>query len=241
MTSKPDLYLLTGWGARYLRGVAPMVLWYAMSADSVARSNAAITVATAQSDASLVERVRAGDEAAFESVFRRWYAELVRFSLVYTGHNQQVAEDLVHDVLFRVWEQRARWNPAGTIASYLFRAIRNRCIDYARHAAVEQQWRKETAESFSFDDRALLGSRVAEANEEVELSELQAAIMRGVERLPSRCQQTFLLHRDHGLTYDEIAAVMQTSPKTVKAQMGRALQSLRSYLSPYLKEFWPDV
>jgi RNA polymerase sigma-70 factor (family 1) len=199
-----------------------------MSADFAPRSNAPVTVATDESDASLTERIRTGDEAAFELIFRRWYAELVHFSLSYTGHNQQVAEDIVHDVLFRVWEQRTRWNPTGTIASYLFRATRNRCIDYARHVAVEQKWRRESKES-----GALLLSAVAQANEEVELSDLQAAIVRGVARLPQRCQQAFMLHRDHGLTYDEIALVMQTSPKTVKAQIGRALQSLRNYLAPF--------
>jgi RNA polymerase sigma-70 factor (family 1) len=218
-----------------LRAVAPTVLWYAMSADFVPRSNASVKVATDESDASLTERIRSGDQAAFEIIFKRWYAELVYFSLSYTTNNQQVAEDIVHDVLFRVWEQRARWNPTGTIASYLFRATRNRCIDYARHAAVEQKWRRETAESYSHASGALFGLDVAQANEEVELSDLQAAIVRGVARLPQRCQQAFLLHRDHGLTYDEIAAVMQTSPKTVKAQIGRALQSLRHYLAPFLK------
>ena len=199
-----------------------------MSADSAPKSNASVTIAADESDAALAERVRSGDEAAFEIIFRRWYAELVQFSLSYTGHNQQVSEDIVHDVLFRVWEQRTRWSPSGTIASYLFRATRNRCIDYARHAAVEQKWRREAA-----DSDAPFASSTAQANEEVELSELQVAIVRGVARLPQRCQQAFLLHRDHGLTYDEIAAVMQTSPKTVKAQIGRALQSLRHYLAPF--------
>lgn len=211
-----------------------------MSAKS-APGSAAITVPAEEADAILVERVRSGDEAAFELIFRRWYAELIRFSLSYTGHNQYVSEDLVHDVLFRVWEQRVRWNPSGTIAAYLFRATRNACIDYARHAAVEQKWREEAAESISIDGRTPFGCKVTEANEEVELTELQAAIIRGIDRLPSRCQQAFLLHRDHGLKYDEIAVVMQTSPKTVKAQMGRALKSLRSYLVPYLKESWPDT
>lgn len=207
-----------------------------MSGDAATKSNQVSAAAIEESDELLVDRVRSGDEAAFEAIFRRWYAELVRFSLVYTGDDQQVAEDLVHDVLFRVWDNRFRWNPAGTIASYLFRATRNRCIDYARHAAVERNWNHEAKASISIE-----GPRAAHANEEVEASELQAAILRGVDRLPSRCRQAFLLHRDHGLTYDEIAAVMQTSPKTVKAQMGRALQSLRSYLGPYLKEFWPDM
>lgn len=204
-----------------------------MSADRAPKSSRATTAAD-ETDAAITDRIRSGDEAAFEIIFRRWYAELVHFSLSYTGHDQQVSEDIVHDVLFRVWEQRTRWNPAGTVASYLFRATRNRCIDYARHAAVEQKWHLETTDSRSPDSSAFV-SNAAQANEEVELSELQAAIVRGVARLPQRCQQAFLLHRDHGLTYDEIAAVMQTSPRTVKAQIGRALQSLRQYLAPFLK------
>lgn len=189
-----------------------------------------------ESDAALIERVRAGDDAAFERLFHGWYENLVRFALPYVQGDQTVAEDLVHDVLFRVWEQRARWEVRGTLAMYLFGAVRNRCVDHARHRGVERRWHREAAWSVTPEDAGLAfaGRVPPRADEAAELHELDAVIRRAIERLPERCRQVFLLHRTHGLTHAEVAAVMDISQKTVQEQMGRALKALRLAVGPFL-------
>jgi RNA polymerase sigma-70 factor (ECF subfamily) len=173
-----------------------------------------------------VARIRAGDAAAFEAMFRRYYEPLLRFALTYLPV-RETAEDLVQDVFYRIWEQRERWAVRTTLAAYLYGAVRNRALDYVRHQLVEQQW----------EERALLARDVtaaalrvppASALAQLELDELDLVIRRAVDRLPERCRQTFLLSREHGLAYAEIAAVMGTSVKTVKIQMGRALKALRA-------------
>src|ERR1041384_1954085 len=74
-----------------------------------------------ESNSSLVSRIRAGDDAAFEELFRGYYANLVRFALQYLQGDLDAAEDVVHDVLCRVWEHRARWTVRGSVATYLSR------------------------------------------------------------------------------------------------------------------------
>jgi RNA polymerase sigma-70 factor (ECF subfamily) len=54
-----------------------------------------------------------------------------------------------------------------------------------------------------------------------------------VEALPPRCRQAFLLRRQHGLSYAEIAQVMGIAPKTVEVQIGAALRTLRARLAHF--------
>ncbi|HJU73447.1 MAG TPA: sigma-70 family RNA polymerase sigma factor, partial [Gemmatimonadaceae bacterium] len=70
-------------------------------------------------------------------------------------------------------------------------------------------------------------------DESVTESELAAAVRAAVDRLPPRCREVFMLSRDSGLTYGEIAKALGISIKTVETQMGRALKALRESLKIY--------
>lgn len=177
-------------------------------------------------DAEWAARVRAGDEGAFEALFRMYYAPLVRFAHSYV-REREAAEDLVHDVLFRVWERRAQWELEGSLKTYLFSAVRNRTLDYLRHLAIRRRSAAEPGASG-------VPLRLAGADEAVESDELADTIARAVARLPERCRQTFLLQRQEGLSYEEVARVMGVSSATVKIQMARALKALRAALGPLL-------
>lgn len=188
------------------------------------------TPAAPASESEWIARICAGDEAAFGALVETYYARLYRFALRYV-HQREIAEDLVHDVLFRIWQQRAQWKIRDTLATYLFAAVRNGAINYLRHELVERRWRARAAVQPADAEWHRPGER---ADTAVELSDLDRAIARTVERLPPRCRQVFVLSREHGLSYAEIAAVMEISPKTVQIQMGRALKALRAALKPFL-------
>ena len=190
-------------------------------------------------DCDWYELVRRGDVGAYEAMFRAHYEPLCRFVLGY-DIPREAAEDLVQDVFFRIWEQRARWELQTTLAAYLYGATRNRALDYVRHRLVVRQWEARAART---GGRSLVGTicaRTEPADERLELRELDAAIQRAVAQLPERCRQTFLLSRVHGLGYADIAAAMDVSVKTVKVQMGRALKALRVSLAPFTSAALPE-
>ncbi|MGH7719264.1 MAG: RNA polymerase sigma-70 factor [Gemmatimonadaceae bacterium] len=184
-----------------------------------------------RAESSFVDAIRAGDETAFEALFRAYYVGLLRVALGYV-RERGAAEDLVHDVLFRIWEQRAQWDVRDALPAYLYGAVRNRSLDYLRHQRVERRWRERVvARVLPIAD---IVQHPEQADAGVELNELDAAITRAVDRLPERCRQVFILNRQHGLTYAEVGRVMGISPKTVHVQMGRALKALRAAITPYL-------
>lgn len=179
-----------------------------------------------------IAQIREGDVAAFEAIFREYYEKLLHFSLGFIG-SREAAEDLVQDVFVRIWEQRHGWEVRESVAAYLYGSVRNRCLDHVRHRLVERQWAEHVvAVRASAGDGLQRAPEAADAA--IEEDEIDRALRAAVDRLPERCKQTFVLSREHGLTYHEIARVMGVSTQTVKIQMGRALKSLRLSLAPFL-------
>src|ERR1700689_4645051 len=87
----------------------------------------------------LVAAVRAGDREAYERVFRAHAAGLTTFVERYV-RSPDVAEELVQDLLLAVWRDRARWDPAGSIGGYLYRAARNRAFNWLKRAHIVSAW-----------------------------------------------------------------------------------------------------
>ena len=173
----------------------------------------------------LIERLRRGDEAAFDAIFRAWYPSLVRAaeSLV---RSRAVAEEVVQDVMLELWKRRENIATDSSPQAYLFQSTRNRSLNYLRHQRVERDAEPQLSRDEGVESTA--HSLVVE-------DEIHVAMKRAVDRLPVRCREVFELSRTHQLKYSEIAEVLGISIKTVEAQMGKALRILREELAPWLK------
>jgi len=163
----------------------------------------------------------------FEKIFRRYYKPLHGFAFSYVKQAQQ-AEDIVQSVFLNIWAQRKSWNPPGTVKHYLFVAVRNEALNIIRHDQVVDDAEEEVVQRF----RELKQTGPIDLDPDIE--ELQKAIQKGIERLPDQSRKIFLLSRRSGLTYSEIAEVLDISINTVGTQMGRALKYLRNHLSDYM-------
>ena len=172
----------------------------------------------------LIDRLRKGDEAAFDAIFRAWYPALVRAaeSLV---RSRAVAEEIVQDVMLELWKRRAHIAEGSSPQAYLFQATRNRSLNHIRHERVERQAEPQINREEGVDSIA--------HSEMVEV-EIHAAMRRALDKLPARCREVFELSRTHGLKYSEIASTLEISIKTVEAQMGKALRILREELAPWI-------
>lgn len=176
-------------------------------------------------DAELLRRLRAGDERALEAIFRAHYAGMCAFVLRFV-HAPDVAEELVQDVFLKLWTKREQISEIDALKTYLYRAARNTALNSLRRRKLEQNWEAQEAAH---------GEPVSNVSPDQETStdELALAVKGAVDRLPGRCREVFLLSREGGLTYLQIAASLGISIKTVETQMGRALKSLRSALAKY--------
>ena len=172
----------------------------------------------------LVARIRAGDEAAFEVMFRAYYDPLCRHVAPYLG-SRDAAEDAVQGLFVRIWEDRARWG-VSDLGHYLYTAVRRRAISQVRRIAVQRR----AAPLLILEETG--GAGRAQPDAEFDAEELWRRLERVLDTLPPRTRAAFLLSRGEGLSYHQVAARMAISPKTVGVHIGRALAVLRNTLSP---------
>ncbi len=161
--------------------------------------------------------IAAGDRAAFEALFRLHYRPLCAFAMGYVQDADQ-AEDLVQDLFFRLWLDRAKVTISTSMKAYLYASVRNRCLN-----AVKAGGRMRVLNER--DDRPEEDVRTEDEHTE-RIARVQAAI----EALPEERRRVFKLSRYEGLKYHEIAARLGISVKTVENQMGSALKTLRTEL-----------
>lgn len=183
-------------------------------------------------DVELIKRLHKGDEDAFEIVFTKHFVKLCLYAEHYT-RDKQIAREIVGDFFCDFWENCTNINIESNLTGYLGRSIHNRCLKYIRHEKVKQKHIERS--SYLFTDRELLEPASGDFTEALLIShELEKDIKDAIESLPSQCKEIFLLKRYDNLTYREIADKLDISVNTVKTQMTRAMQKLRSELEDYL-------
>ena len=168
------------------------------------------------------------DQHAFKLFFDHFYPRLLKFALYFLESNQ-AAEEIVSTVFIGIWNNRGKLPKIERIEAYLFSSVRNKSFSYLRDNKRIQLRELGSEESLlvpSFDN----------PESEFLSNELKDIIFEAINKLPPRCKMIFLLIREDGLKYHEVAELLDISPKTVEAQMGRVLNKLRESLSPYLKE-----
>jgi RNA polymerase sigma-70 factor (family 1) len=166
------------------------------------------------------------DESAFEQVFRAYSDRLCAFAAQYLG-SSEAAEEVVEDVFLNIWRARNTWLVTGSLKSYLYTATRNQALNVLKRQGVERRHLDMVAAN---PDKP----HSAPADADLVAEDFRRAAERVIAALPDRCREVFLLHRQHDLSYAEIAAAMDITVKTVENQLGRALKLLREKLQDYL-------
>jgi len=168
----------------------------------------------------------ADDAEALDTLVRRYSTSLERyaFSLIRTP---DLAADIVQDVFVRLWERRQSLDVHRSFASYLHRMVRHRALDLLRH----EQVRERAEQAIRLDPDPERRSARNEGADRVDEAEFWTRVSAALDSLQPRCREIFQLHRDHGLSYAEIAAMLEISLPTVYNQMAKATKRLAEYLA----------
>lgn len=171
-----------------------------------------------------MDRVREGDTDAFHAIYSRHGQAVFAYLWRQTG-DQALAADLRQDVFLRLWEIRRRWQPGGSLRSFLLGVGRGLVIDHMRKLRVRDDAEPQVRELMS-----VVPPRPDEVTQERILA---YAIEVALRQLPDRPREVFSLKRDAGLSYQEIAELLGISPRTVEVHMGRALAALRDAVAAH--------
>lgn len=178
-----------------------------------------------QTEIETYEAFRVGDETAFEMIFKSYYSTLCRYANSFLEDPQE-AEEVVQSSFINFWERRQSLDITVSIKSYLYRAVRNSCLNVIKHERVK----REHAQHEVFMQA---GSFEAPA-QTLATDELEQRIYEAMQKLPEQCRLVFQMSRFEELKYQEIADQLNISIKTVENQIGKALKIMREQLRDYL-------
>jgi RNA polymerase sigma-70 factor (ECF subfamily) len=169
-------------------------------------------------------------DAWFRQLFLDHYAPLCRYALR-GGLERAEAEEVVQDVYARLWLAPCALQMAASPAAYLHGAVRNALFNSRRKARTVRRLH----ENARADHRSPgVGNDLGHPPDAlVERAALARAIQTAIDQLPDRGREALLLQRESGLSYAEIAVVMDISESTVKTHIARALAVLREKLAPW--------
>lgn len=167
-------------------------------------------------DAILVARTRAGEREAYGILVQRHQQVLYRYGRG-MGLDHDSALDIVQDTFIKGYTRLADCRDAAHVRAWLFRILRNRCLDHLKNLRTM---------SISMDDipESDLGAGGGGA-------ELSATLHDALNRLPVSLREAFLLKHDAGYGYDDIAEMTGANASAVKMRVHRAREKLRGMLT----------
>jgi RNA polymerase sigma-70 factor (ECF subfamily) len=180
-------------------------------------------------DAQLMLEFRDGDEGAFDALFRRWAARLLRY-LARMVQEPAVAEELVQEVFLRVHRARERYAPGARFSTWLFTIATNLARNELRRPQqrVREQSLDEGADGPAFE----LAGGGPRADDVAHARRVGASLEAELAALPDRQREALWLAAVEGFSYAEVAGMLATSESSVKALVHRARATLAERLGP---------
>lgn len=176
---------------------------------------------TAATDVELVERVRAGDGAAFDALVERHMRRAYRIAYRMLGHRED-AEDLVQEAFLTVLEKVETFDTGREFAPWFNKILINRGLNSRKSRSIRQ------TETIPDDAASLFASPARDA----EMAETAVRVRSAVEALPDRQRVIVTLFELEGYSGTEIAEMLGISPGTVRWHLHEARRTLRDSLAP---------
>jgi RNA polymerase sigma-70 factor, ECF subfamily len=176
----------------------------------------------------LFGQIKSGDQKALELLFSIYFPRLNDFARNVV-QDDVISQDIVQEVFVQVWEKRNEIVNIN-IEAFLFRLVRNRCIDYIKHLKVVHNRMHEIQVSSKYEELYRIDFVGNEPYVLIE-QELKQKIEKTIQSLPERCREVFILSRLDGLKNKEIAEKLNINIKNVERHLSRAMQSFRKNFS----------
>jgi RNA polymerase sigma-70 factor (ECF subfamily) len=167
-------------------------------------------------------------KSEFDYLFRKYFPRLRAFARVIVKEDE-AAKDIVQEAFIKSWEEKdhIEWK---TFESYLFRMVRNRCLNHIRDKNLAQQKKQDLTELNRFEEIY----RIDFVRNEPYLifeKELKDKLNQAIDQLPPRCKEVFVKSRMEGMKNREIAEELDINIKNVERHISSALKTLKKHFA----------
>jgi RNA polymerase sigma-70 factor (ECF subfamily) len=182
-------------------------------------------------DAALMVAFQQGDEGAFRTLYERHAPAMYRFCHHFV-RNAARAEELAQDVFLNVYRARDRYRPTARFQTFLYRVASNHCLNEVRRGGRDRPAERAPADGEPGGLDAL-PSGDATPEDLARARALEDAVRALLARLPEKQRAALVLCRFEGLSYEEIAQVLETTVSAVKSLVHRATVAAAGALAPF--------
>ncbi len=187
-------------------------------------------------DAQIMLRVKAGDDAAFDYLVEKYRRPMMSF-MYRMARNNAVAEELAQEVFLRVYRSRKTYAANAKFTTWLYRIASNLALNHARDSRHQRP--EVTASLDEPDAETGMTLDVADdsltAEQAIVRHERLAAIRKHVQALPERQRIAVLMHKYQEMDYRQIAEVLKLSESATKSLLFRAYETLREKLQEFVR------
>jgi RNA polymerase sigma-70 factor (ECF subfamily) len=188
-------------------------------------------------DKELIQKIAAKDHAAIKALVDRYQALVINTCYNLLG-NRQDAEDVAQEVFFQVYKSAKRFRQEAKLSTWLYRIAVNRSLNFIRDNK-RFRWLESLSSLLEGEHQRV--SDVSTSNSDrpdvaLEEKEQNVIAKKAIDSLPEKQRAAFVLHKYEGLSYQEIAEVLQRSLSSVESLIHRAKLNLQRKLIHRLKE-----
>ena len=170
----------------------------------------------------MLAAVALNDQSAYKELFILLHGRLKQFAYSILKSNEE-AEELVSDIFIRVWEKRDQLPAIESPLLYFFAAAKN--------LALTRLGKQKQQQSISGEDWLVQMNSIYFDPEKLLITEeMMRQVKKAINDLPPRCRLIFKLVKEDGLSYKQVAAILDISTKTVDSQLCLALKKLAAIL-----------
>ncbi|HEY2733134.1 MAG TPA: sigma-70 family RNA polymerase sigma factor [Polyangiales bacterium] len=189
----------------------------------------------AHEDDALVEEARTGSKAAFEQLFQKYHRRAYAVALGVLKRPED-AMDVVQDAFIKVHRNIATFQGASSFYTWLYRIVMNLAIDHVRRTRRVVEWGDDVPIDQAAGDRTLV-PKVEDENPSRTLvrRELSDKIRQALDALPEYHRAVILLREVEGMSYEEMAEVLEVPKGTIMSRLFHARRKMQDQLQPYLE------
>lgn len=170
-----------------------------------------------------------GDQSAFEALVTRYEKQVYHQALRLLA-NPEDAADVTQEVFLKVWRSLPTFQGDSSFATWLYRLTDNAAIDLLRREKKRRGDASLDDEEYQWD--STLADPDSSPEKKLERQELRRSVAEGLKKLSEEHRRVLVLREINGLSYEEIAGILDLTTGTVKSRIARA----RTALAKLLKE-----
>ncbi|MBD3657317.1 MAG: RNA polymerase sigma factor RpoE [Marinobacter sp.] len=187
-----------------------------------------------QTDLQLVRKVRHGDRAAFDLLVIKYQSRVASIISRYVFDSQEVL-DLTQETFVKAYRAIDRFRGDSAFYTWLYRIAVNTAKNFLEARGRRPQGSADAAEAENFDDGSRLRDN-ASPERMLQREQLQRELRKAIAELPEELRSAFLLREFDGLSYEDIAKVLECPIGTVRSRIFRARDAVDRRLGPLLND-----